>query len=588
MYALPGARARKQRPCSLHSTPVLFLIRVAVWCCVLQLTEVHSLISSLARPSTPEPASLTVFVNSLNDTRFESATALLRRCGLTRVVRVWPVPPNEPSLVSASSNLVGGGLPSRFTLRSMSQQLSVRHAWLSAALDPSHGIPDDGYFLYFEDDIALDASVNPADVRDIIHAAASASRETGMFYLGLGCSLHHASEHNVGKLSNATAAFSWWRDGISFSRTLGLWTHAVGIFKWRAQWLWDEVTDSLTSGGTDSLVTDIIDPAVTSVSLLGGLSHLLPPHQWPVLAGSNLMSHHRPLEQGCGGDVDAGVGLFYQSSSKFPSQKLGYVSLDDAGVRARQVEAMVQGRPFEQVCSPLQPLGVLLAGALKRVFMIRAPNAPMTPVPFATSLQDSVVAVHVDTLPVSHRAVLRKASAVFHHTGCNAGIAGFQRQVAHGMTHRHVWMTIAADPSLRDDDFAVIFGGRAWPASPATDSWPEAAAFAAEQSQRAGIFWLSSCSQSDAACRTDVSCTSGSELPCTRCVSDCLLVYGMFKWRAAWLWDVVSGSLRRNATFHADCLSPAFLPAYLRHGLPNELEPDQWPASIPLFTDRSP
>lgn len=116
--------------------------------------------------------------------------------------------------------------------------------------------------------------VDPAQVPAIIDHAASKSRESGVFYLGMGAWVSCAIDR-VDCYNGSSDGLIWERAGILYSRCTGLLAHAMGIFKWRAQWLWDEIQDRMWS----LLGNGVPDNAVQisgDVTLYHSLAHMLP------------------------------------------------------------------------------------------------------------------------------------------------------------------------------------------------------------------------------------------------------------------------------------------------------------------------
>lgn len=185
-------------------------------------------------------ASNTAFVLSLNETRFERTANVLRAAGYN-VTRVAPVPLTDPSLqVLAKFDPLRRGVRKSF-LGGLSAQLSMRHAWLSALLDPNLAVAPDSYFLMFEDDATLDEHVQLHQLQALVHHAAQNSYDAGVFFAGLGCSWKCAGGWPGIKDIGAEL---WWVFGsmdVHFARCTGMCAHAYGIHAWRAQWLFDEL-----------------------------------------------------------------------------------------------------------------------------------------------------------------------------------------------------------------------------------------------------------------------------------------------------------------------------------------------------------
>lgn len=124
------------------------------------------------------------FLVSLDNARFARTSALLVSVGFN-VTRVWPIALSDPSLLLLADLLTAND--DLKAARTASIGLTNAKAWVSAALDPSHAIPDDCYFTVFEDDVSLDEHVSPGNVQLATHTAASMSHHAGYFYLGMGC-----------------------------------------------------------------------------------------------------------------------------------------------------------------------------------------------------------------------------------------------------------------------------------------------------------------------------------------------------------------------------------------------------------------
>lgn len=486
------------------------------------------------------------FVLSLHEERFNATSILLSRCGLN-VTRVWPLPPDEPDILDARAFMPD---PIQHP-SSLSMLFSTRFVWASVALDPSHGLEDDEYFLFFEDDASLDAHVDPSQVKGIIHAAAEASRTSGFFYLGMGC------QWKCAQGGVDASAFAWSENGTEFSRCTGFYTHAFGMYKWRALWLWDEMRACVTNNAERSGLWKAQHTLDTV--LFYTLRELHPPQHWPVLAGSNLTGHQTTSGLCSPQDEDDGFGLFYQASARFPSMRLGREKL----VYNRSSAVPEDTTPGHLVL-PRKPFASSPFVDMRAIYVINSDrrhvidSAPHT-TPSALGLSAPIL--HVAGLLPTDATVRRLAALTCAGIRCSP-LHVLVDTLARSLSHRLTWMRIMVDCSLRNADFVLVLeAGVALPQHAAMPTFLADVRRTAGSAQEAGIFWLD-------ACRPNQTEVLGVVEP-TAAVPPCLRGYGIFKWRAAWLWDVLQAKLTGNATFHtrgADT-NTVSLEAHLSHGL---------------------
>lgn len=516
----------------------------------------------------PLRAPIRALVISVSDARFDATSAMLARCGFN-VTRLWPFPATDPGMQDLVPDAQGvqalGHIqlldPSHRALavaRTLSLQLTVRYAVSSMALDPSVGV--DEYFVLFEDDAALDEHIEPAQVQEIVHTAARASQEAGVFFLGLGCQHCCLADFNLTDFSVTLpmSELSWTRSAVTYSRCVGLYTHAVGYYKSRALWVWEEMRaramlslrKPLISHGTDHL-------------LFHGLSKLVPEHLWPVLAGASLRGHIANATICNPAGLDDGFGVFYQASATFPSQRL---------VRsAETLDHDVMEDAYTPPRTPQQTAGPI--PALRRAIVLTDATANGTE-------QVALSLAGVETtrvLSVSADALLSRLVASVHpSTKYTWGAAHVPTELTRSLTHRLAWKHIMVDRTLGNNEYVLVFeAGVALPSSSAMPAFLATVHAAGEASQAAGIFWLNACGE--AGSKADSAQTPQLH----RSVVPCLRGYGIYKWRAAWLWDALQAKLASNATFHTRGAgtNTVSLEAHMRYGLPILLaEQSHWPA----------
>lgn len=269
------------------------------------------------------------------------------------------------------------------------------------------------------------------------------------------------------------------------------------------------------------------------------------------------------------------VGIFYQNLDRLPSLRLSNEPLPN--VRQMQLEAPVT-RPEVSIRTPLRPTQHLMHAGKPELVFTKSPR-DRHKVPAGTNYTQYA---YFSPMSTDHPSVRHKVGMLCTGSRCGADRQRMLDLVALAYTHRQVWMRISTDRSLDDDDYVVVLDGASLPPLPSYDgSWLDVASSAATQSQAAGIFWLSDCGET--LCSTITTCSEGSIVPCQHCVSDCLRAYGIFKWRAAWLWDSVRAALHHNTTFHGNNTNSLSLGAHIREGLKLILPAAQWPVLISLF-----
>jgi len=212
------------------------------------------------------------YVVSLNTDRWNHMEQLLPQCGV-KPIRVVPLSPN------ARIVLLDGGRASEL----VSSKYSHRDAMLRIAYDSS--LPDDGWGLIFEDDVALQHQIAPTMVEPLLKYATHLSQEDGFFYLGVCRTTPCGSE-----------IFEF--QTVQMCRCTGRCAHAYAVAKWRAKWLFDELVLNIgqLKGGSDAL--DVLFERGLGI-----------PN--PILVGSNIHEDGTPSEH---------VGIFYQDRKKYPSQ----------------------------------------------------------------------------------------------------------------------------------------------------------------------------------------------------------------------------------------------------------------------------
>lgn len=231
------------------------------------------------------------YVLTVSEDRWVSASSLLSRADL-KPIRLVPIP------LDASVIVLDGGFnkPEKNKYRKYhNNKLSHVRFWRQIAYDSSLDI-EDGYSLVFEDDIALHPSVDVSDVRAIIEHTAKLSRDAGVFFLGLcapGC------RNSVGK------------NQILYSECIGQCSHASGVFKWKAEWLYEELVAVVGDSFPEDHYVHSIDKY-----FVYGFPGLLKDGPWPYLAGANLSSE--VLDQN-GKTLDSHKGIFFQDRKTFQS-----------------------------------------------------------------------------------------------------------------------------------------------------------------------------------------------------------------------------------------------------------------------------
>ena len=166
---------------------------------------------------------------------------------------------------------------------------------------------------------------------------------------------------------------------------------------------------------------------------------------------------------------------------------------------------------------------------------------------------------------------------------CVKGATDFKQHIARALSHRLAWMTLMTDRGLADNDYVLVLeegvDAAAVPALGRPDLLAAVQA-AAEASQAAGLFFLSDCGESRHADHANSSWSAGG-WTYTRGVTSCTRAYGLFKWRAAWLWDALRAQVVDDWPFLSGGGTAASLGAHFLHGLPRLLpEAADWPVLI--------
>jgi hypothetical protein len=228
---------------------------------------------------------LKAYVLTVSEDRWKSASALLFRADLMPI-RLTPIPLNA-SVISLDGRF-NNNLGKNNYRKYHHGKLSTVKFWREIAHDSTL---DDvfGYSLIFEDDIAIHPLINVTEVRDIIENTARMSRDSGIFFLG-SCAPVCRTSVEI--------------NSIRYSECIGTCLHAYGLFKWRAEWLYEELAAVLGDRFRDHIYYHAMDRYIAH-----GLPLLLGDRQWPYLAGSDLFS-----------EIPDHLGIFFQDRIAFPSE----------------------------------------------------------------------------------------------------------------------------------------------------------------------------------------------------------------------------------------------------------------------------
>lgn len=226
------------------------------------------------------------YVLTVSEERWTSSSTLLSQAGLNPI-RLVPIP------LDASIMVLDGEFikyPKRDKFRKYhSGKLTSISIWKQIAYDSSLD-NNHGFSLIFEDDVALHPSVNISDVRAIIEYTASLSRDAGMFFLGL-C----APKCRIQSVES---------NSIKYNECVGPCLHAYGVFKWRAEWLYEELAAIIGDRFRNHLYFHCMDRYTSE-----GLPSLLGDGPWPYLAGADLSSSELSHK-----------GIFFQDRKTFQSE----------------------------------------------------------------------------------------------------------------------------------------------------------------------------------------------------------------------------------------------------------------------------
>lgn len=245
-----------------------------------------------APPTAPPPSGQTLkaYVLSRSDERWGRTASLLRLAALTPT-RVQPLDLNASVLVLQARERRDDVAKKPTIAKYLSNKLTHVAVWRRIASDSA--VDAMGYSLVFEDDVALHRAINVSDVLAIADRAAALSRRAGIFFLGACHPPCRGAAQRTG--------------GVQFHECVGACTHAYGVFKWRAAWLYEELI-ALTGdmrGGPYYAIDQMI---------VRGLAQS---PDWPSLAGADLMSPS-PASH----DKYPHKGIVYQDRATSPSEIL--------------------------------------------------------------------------------------------------------------------------------------------------------------------------------------------------------------------------------------------------------------------------
>jgi hypothetical protein len=118
------------------------------------------------------------------------------------------------------------------------------------------------------------------------------------------------------------------------------------------------------------------------------------------------------------------------------------------------------------------------------------------------------------------------------------------------------WMTFAVDPTAPDNSFALFVKDQ----HQASAIFKHDLQLVAHHAKNAGIFMLGDCG--DKLCEDNHQWGFGA-FQFQHCATSCTGAYGLYKWQAAFLWELLHATARRNMTFWHDKLSSLHLGSLL-------------------------
>ena len=232
---------------------------------------------------------LRTVVISCDEARFRHTSAILARYGLGSTRRYQPPAYNSSEIRARFAGLFPGRKPTALELKMLS--LSTANADVASLIAGSHRPGEKSWYLVFEDDITVPHSwnVSSADMRQSIDKLLELAAEDGIAALGR-CAPRCTEQIE--------------ENGVLFGRCTGYCTHAMayaaeGALFWRDAFLRAE-------GSTGSERSRFRHRAYSPDNVLQRATRK---HGGVWTAGVNLRS----------GEGDAGVGLFVQHRSKFPT-----------------------------------------------------------------------------------------------------------------------------------------------------------------------------------------------------------------------------------------------------------------------------
>lgn len=224
------------------------------------------------------------YVISTKRDRYEHSAKILRACGIEPTLHpvvplTAPVLLDEKHFLKADS--VSTVVSNKYSHRSVMQRI---------AYDPS--LSDNDWYFVFEDDVALMSPLQPSQVPNLLHAAIKEAQSVGFFYMGLCAPQCEGARKDIGS-------------GVSMQRCTGRCMHSYAVSKWRAAWLYDELSLRLH---------DVKYVPASAYHYIDVLFHYAfqtyAVDQWPLLVGSGLVS---PQDW-------SHVGIIYQDRNLFASE----------------------------------------------------------------------------------------------------------------------------------------------------------------------------------------------------------------------------------------------------------------------------
>jgi hypothetical protein len=162
------------------------------------------------------------YILSVNEERYQSTSQLLWDLFLypirTKIV------PFTSETIQHELNIDGN--PAKPHQKILSNKYSHRLALQTIATDPD--LAEDGWGFIFEDDIALADEVTPQKFQKMLTVAKLHAAESGFLYLGICAAKFYGKEV--------------YQSGFVFQKCSGPCAHAYGVTKWRAAWLYDELS----------------------------------------------------------------------------------------------------------------------------------------------------------------------------------------------------------------------------------------------------------------------------------------------------------------------------------------------------------